>query len=69
MYCPAGLRRFGQRFSFIEYVVGRSAVKPLVGAFLVEVTQVVGNAFLCLGHRLIGVPVESLVQGEGRNGP
>ena len=33
VYCHAGLCRFGQRFSFVEYVVGRSVVKSLVSVF------------------------------------
>ena len=37
-----------QRFSFVEYVVGRSVVKSLVRAFLVKVAQVVGNPLLGL---------------------
>ena len=45
MYCRVGLCRLGQRFSFVEYVVGSSVVKPLVGAFFVEVAQVVGDSF------------------------
>ena len=53
-----GLCRFGQRFSFVEYVVGRSVVKSLVGAFLVEVTQVVGNSLPSLAHRLVRTPVD-----------
>ena len=47
-FCHAGLCRFGERFSFIEYIVGRAVVKPLLGAFLVEVVQVVGDALFAL---------------------
>ena len=58
MYCHAGLCRFEQRFAFVAYVVGNTAVKFLVGAFLVEAAQVVGNSLLGLAHRLVGVPVD-----------
>ena len=61
MYCHAGLCRFGQRFSFIEYVVWGSVVKFLVRAFLVEVAQVVGNALLGLGHRLVCMSIDLLL--------
>ncbi len=42
----------------VEYVVGRSVAKPLVGAFLVEVAQVVGNSLPGLAYRLVGAPID-----------
>ena len=58
MYFRVGLCRFDKRFSFEEYVVEGSVVKPLARAFLVEAAQVVGNSLPGLGHRLIRVPVD-----------
>ena len=58
MYCRVGLYRYGQRFSFVEYVVGRSVVKSLVRPLFVEVAQVIGNPLPGLAHRLVGVPVD-----------
>ena len=60
MYCRVGLCRFGQRFSFVEYVVGGSAVKSLVRALFVEVAQVIGNPLPGLDHRLVGAPRSSV---------
>ena len=58
MYCRVGLCRFGQRFSFVEYVIGRSVVKSLVRPLFVEVAQVVGNSLPGLAHRLVRAPVD-----------
>ena len=57
MYCRVGLCRLGQRFSFVEYVIGGSIVKPLVRALFVEVAQVIVDSLPGLGHRVVGAPV------------
>ena len=57
------LRRYGQRFSFVEYVVGRSVVKSLVRAFLVQLVQVVGDALSGLAYGLAGEPVDCFLLG------
>ena len=54
------LCRFGERLSFVEYVVGRSVVKALAGALLVKVAQVGGDPLSRLLYclvRALGSPV------------
>ena len=58
MYCCVGLCRLGQRFSFVEYVVGGSVVKSLVRPLFVEVAQVVVNSLPGLAHRLVRASVD-----------
>ena len=47
------LCRFGERLAFIEYVVGRSVVKALAGALLVEVAQIGGDPLSHLLYSLV----------------
>ena len=61
VYCYAGLCRFGERFSLVEYVVGRSVIKSLMGAFLVEVAQVGRQCAFRPQPRLVCMPVDLLL--------
>ncbi len=58
MSCRVELCCFGQRLSFVEYVIGGLVVKSLVGTLFVEVAQVVGDPLSGLGHRLVCAPVD-----------
>ena len=53
----------GSDFSFVEYVVGRSVVKSLVRAFLVQLVQVVGDALPWARLRSRSKPVDFFLLG------
>ena len=63
MYCRVGLRRFGERLSFVEYVVGRSVVKALAWALLVKVAWVGGDPLSCLLYCLVRALVSPVIGG------
>ena len=64
MYCHTGLCCYGQRSSFIEYVVGRSVVKALAGALLVKVAQVGGDPLSRLLYCLVRALVSPVTGGK-----